>query len=209
MRRAIPCAVFALAAACAFPGAAAAQKAGFEIIPYGGYRSNGEVSGRGDLFDDRLDLEVDESALYGVAFDVPLVAGLKLELTVNRQESALNLDSGLIFDAVELGDITVTYAHAGLLWQWRLGQVEPYAGASAGLAILDPRFAGLDSEERFSVAFAGGVKTFFSPHLGLRFEARIYAIDLSESFDDCRDYCGGYDEALVQGEATVGLVLTW
>lgn len=208
MRRATLYATLILAACCAIPGTAAAQTQGFELIPYGGYRSNGEVSGRGDLFDDRLDLQIDESALYGVALDIPLGAGFKLELLLNRQDSALRLDPGIIFAGDELGDLSVTYAHVGGLYQWQLGQVQPYAAVSFGLARLDPEFAGLDAEDRFSGSFGGGVKTFFSPNFGLRFEARIYAIDLNESFHDCRG-CRTYDQFLYQGEGTVGLIFAW
>jgi len=209
MRRATLCIAIVLAVAATAPSSAAAQTAGFEIIPFGSYRTAGEVSSNGRVFDrSSVDLQIKESELYGVAFDIPLAGGLKLELMVNRQESALEIDPGLVIPGFELGDLSVTYAHVGVVWQARLGQVQPYAVASGGLARLDPQFAGLDAEDRLSASLGGGVKVFFTPRFGLRFEARGYAIDLSESFRDCRD-CGRYDETLYQGEGTVGLIFAW
>lgn len=218
MRRTTPCpslfalalaVAVALAGALALPASAGAQTAGFEIIPFGGYRTNGQVTSSdrfGDIFS--TDLQIGESSVYGVAFDIPLAGGLKLELTVNRQQSALEIDPGLTLPGFELGDLSVTYAHVGVIWQWRLGQVQPYIGVSGGLARLDPQFAGLDAEDRLSASLGGGVKIFFSDRFGLRFEARGYAIELNESFDSCRQ-CGRYDNTLTQAEGTVGLIFAW
>jgi Outer membrane protein beta-barrel domain len=199
----------ALAGSLALPSATAAQTAGFEIIPYGGYRTNGVVTSsdrHGDTFS--TDLQLAESSVYGVAVDIPLSGGLKLELTVNRQDSALEIDPGLTEPNLRLGDLSVTYAHVGLIWQWRLGQVQPYVGISGGLARLDPQAPGLDAEDRLSASLGGGVKIFFSDRFGARFEARGYAIDLNEKYDNCRQ-CGRYDNTLTQAEGTVGLIFAW
>lgn len=213
MRRTVPPAVLVLAL-LALPTAPAAAE-GFELIPFGGYRSKGDVS-VSDPAGLGADLEVGEGELYGVALDIPLAGGLKLELAVSRQQSALSVDPGLFVEGVELGDLDITYAQVGLLYQWQLGQVEPYVGASAGLARLDPQIAGLDAEDRPSGSIGGGVKVFFNDRFGLRFEGRGYGVVLDETFDDdevCRrrrrDRDCGFDDTLVQAEATVGLIFAF
>ena len=146
------------------PGPWRRRPPGFEIIPFGGYRTNGDVSSNGRGFDrSSIDLQIKESELYGVAFDIPLAVSLKLEVMVNRQESALEVDPGLVIPGFDLGDLSVTYAHVGLVWQRHQGQVQPYAVVSGGLARLDPQFAGLDAEDRASASLGGGVKVFFTP----------------------------------------------
>jgi opacity protein-like surface antigen len=199
----------AFALALALPGPAVAQTAGFELIPFAGYRTDGTIEGSyHDHHSSSPHLKVAESDLYGVAFDVPLTGGLKLELMVNRQDSALKLDPGFLDPEIRLGDLSITYAHVGVLWQWRLGQVQPYVVASAGLARLDPQGSGLSAEDHGSASLGGGVKVFLTPNFGLRFEGRGYAIDLNDSFRDCND-CGRYDDYLYQAEGTAGVVFSW
>jgi hypothetical protein len=130
----------------------------------------------------------------------------------NRQDSALTFDPGLFAGEVGLGDVEITYVHVGVLWQWELGQVKPYVVGSGGLTRLDPTAPGVGSEDKPSLSLGGGVKTFFTPNFGLRFEARGYATALDGSFDDdggrCRRDCS-YNDTLYQAEATAGLIFAW
>jgi hypothetical protein len=210
-RRARPVVAGALLALLALPAGAAA--AGFELIPFAGYRTKGDL----DVEDPAglgSDVEVEEGELYGLAFDVPLTQALKLELMVSRQQSALVVDPGLFAEGEELGDLDVTYAQVGLVYQWQLGQLQPYVTVSGGLARLDPRFGGLEAEDRPAGSIGCGLKVFLNPNFGLRFEGRGFGVSLDDSFDDddrCRrrgDRCG-YDDTLVQAEATVGLIFAW
>lgn len=190
------------------PAALAAQPLRFEISPYVGYRLNGAVDSR-ESFDQ--DLEVKESSTYGLRLDIPLSSNLQLEILGNRQDSAFQLDEGVLEPSLELGDVTLDTVHAGLLYQWGNGQVNPYFVFSGGITRINPDFPDLESESRLSGSLGGGVKVFVNRNLGFRFEARGYWIDLDARFDDddcrrCRDDDGS---ALYFGEANAGLVFSF
>jgi hypothetical protein len=191
------------------PAAAVAQPGRFELTPFAGYRLDGDFDAESsDAFDPDLNVEIEESAIFGILFDIPLTPNWQLELLANRQESSFIVDSGLFAPADELGDVTLTYLHAGILLQWGLGQVNPFVAATAGLARIDPQFEELEADNRFSVSFGGGVKVFFADNLGLRLEARGYWTDLDTGFEDRYDR---YDSGagLTQGEASVGLIVAF
>lgn len=192
------------------PASAAAQFPRFEITPTVGYRFNGDFDLSGDdLFDQNA--EIEESSVFGATVDIPLNENWQLELLANRQESTFILDEGLFEPETELGDVDLSYFHVGLLYQWGLGQVNPYFAFSGGLARIEPDFSALEAENRFSASLAGGVKFFFSPNVGLRLEGRGYWTNLDTEFNDDDDRFDRYDDsdALYQGEVSAGLILAW
>jgi hypothetical protein len=203
MRRAIFILAFLL------PAAVFAQPGRFEITPFAGYRLNGDFNAESsDVFDPRLDVEIEESAAYGVLLDIPLAPNWQLELLANRQRSAFIVDRGLLEPSRELGDVDLTMVHAGVLLQWGAGQVNPFLAVSGGLTRIDPQFEELDADNRFSVSFGGGAKIFFSENIGLRLEARGFWTDLDTGFRDRYDrYDSG--DGLYQGEASAGLIFAF
>ncbi|HEX7181410.1 MAG TPA: outer membrane beta-barrel protein [Thermoanaerobaculia bacterium] len=205
MRRALLALLF-----IAVPAAAFAQPGQFEITPTVGYRFAGEIENAGDIgfpdFDQ--DVEVDESATFGIIFDIPLTPNWRLELMANRQDTGFSVDEGLFSPAEDLGDVSIDFFQAGFLYQWGLGQVNPFIVGTLGLARVTPDFPELDAENYFSGTLGGGVKVFFSENVGLRFEGRGYWTNLDTDFDERYDR---YDSEgdLVQGEASAGLIIAF
>lgn len=205
MRRALLALLF-----LAVPVAAFAQPGPFEITPFVGYRFAGEIENAGDIgfpdFDQ--DVEVDESAVFGILFDIPLTPNWRLELLANRQDTSFSVDEGLFSPAQDLGDVSIDFFQAGFLYQWGLGQVNPFIVGTLGLARVSPDFPELDAENYFAGTIGGGVKVFFSENVGLRFEGRGYWTNLDTDFDDRYDR---YDSEgdLVQGEASAGLIIAF
>jgi Outer membrane protein beta-barrel domain len=210
MRRAFFLLLFLLPAAAAFaqpPGYLPVGR--FEITPFAGYRLEGEFDAS-DAFGD-VEVEVDEGAVFGLIFDIPLDPNWQIELLANRQETSFVDDEGLFDPASDLGDVTLTYFHAGILFQWGEGQVIPFVTGSLGLAHIQPEFDDLDADDRFSTSFGGGVKLFFADNVGLRLEGRWYWTDLGDDFDD-DDFHHHHDDegdGLFQIEGSVGLVIAF
>jgi hypothetical protein len=205
MRRALLAILFLL------PAAASAQRLyRFELTPIAGYRLAGDFNAESDSgFDPRLKVKVEESAIYGALFDVPLgEAGWQLEVLANRQRSSFVVDHGLLDPSTRLGDVTIDHVHVGLLYQWGRGQVNPYLALTGGVGRIVPEFANADAEDRFAGSLAGGVKIFFTPNVGLRLEARGYWTDLGTGFRN-RDRRYDSGEGLYQGEGSAGLILAW
>ncbi len=194
-----------------FPAAAFAQPGRFEITPVAGYRLEGDFDARSsDAFDPDLNIDVDESASFGVLFDIPLAPSWQLELLANRQRSEFVVDHGLLAPSTTLGDVDLTILQAGFLFQWGGGQVNPFATMAAGLTRIDPKFNDLSSDDRFSFSFAGGVKLYLAENIGIRLEGRGYWTDLgTNNFDD--HHHGDYDseDGLFQAEGSVGLIIAF
>jgi hypothetical protein len=188
-----------------------AQPAGVEITPLIGYRSGGtidrDVTG---LFGE--DVVIESSPVLGLILDIDLSREFQLEFLVNHQESDLEFDDQLFEPDDEIGDVEITYWHAGILWRYSVTDVQPFLGLSVGGATIDPQIPGADAENRLSGSLAGGVKVFFSRNVGFRFEARGYWTDLGGDDEDDCFRCDDFDdqsEGLYQGEASVGLVLSF
>lgn len=189
------------------PAAAFAQPSQFELTPFAGYRLNGEIDSSADLGFEQ-DVEVEESAVFGVLFDIGLTPSWYLELMANRQDTTFSVDEGLLAPSRELGDVTISYFQAGFLFQGGAGQVNPFFVITGGLARIEPDFPELDAENYFAGTLGGGVKIFFSPNVGLRLEGRGYWTNLDTDFNDRYDR---YDSEgdLLQGEASAGLILSF
>jgi hypothetical protein len=193
------------------PATASAQER-FEITPFATYRFGGEVNAdSNDFF--RRDVEIDDGGGYGISFGIPLSYGLQLELQADRQESEFTVDDGLFEPDADIADVDVTYYHAGLLWHWGGGQVNPFFSISGGLSEIDIDLPRVDSEHRPSLGLGGGAKVFFTDNVGMRFEGRAYFTHLDDDddrrhrddfFDDDDD-----DEVMTQGEARVGLIFAF
>lgn len=192
------------------PALAYAQPSEFEITPFAGYRLGGEFDASNeDFFDTNLDAEIEESSIYGVIFGIPLSRDWKLELLASRQESAFIIDEGLLSPTTELGDVTLSFYHAGFAYEWGLGQARPFLFGSAGLARIEPDFPELNAENRISGSLGGGVKVFFSENIGLRFEGRGYWTDLGTDWEDRYDRYDDDSGGLFQAEASAGLILAF
>ncbi len=189
------------------PAAALAQTHRFELTPVAGWRFDGEFNVDGDFLDER-DVRVDEGASFGIIFDIPLNPNWQIELLANRQDSEFIVDAGLFTPEQSLGDVTVDIVNAGLLYQWGPGQVQGFVSGGLGIARIEPDRPNVEAESRFAGNFGGGVKVFFAENVGLRFEGRGYWVDLETGFDDRSDRFES-DEGLFQGEASVGLILSW
>ena len=204
MRRAL----FGLALLLLLPAISHAQPGRFELTPMAGYRLQSDFDTHDDVFGSRVD--VDESAAYGLFFDIPVFPNWKLEILANRQQTQFVTDRGLFTHTDVLGDVDLTTVQAGFLFQWGEGQVDPFFGFAAGLTRIDPKFDGLSSDDRFSVSFGGGVKFFFDRNVGLRLEGRGYWTDLETGFDDHGHHGHDHsDDGLLQWEGSVGLIIAF
>ena len=184
------------------------RNSGVELTPFVGYQWGGNIdAGVSDLFD--RDVKVADGAAFGVALDVPINYNLQLELLANRQQSNFEGDNGLFDEGSNLGDVNLTYYHAGLLWEFPVERnVRPFFVVGAGVTNIDPRFAGASNETKLSGNMGGGVKLFFSDNLALRVEGRGFWTNISDdnNNNDCFR-CNNRDHDLYQGEASVGLVI--
>lgn len=205
-----------LLAALAAP--VAAQGTRVELTPYGGWRWGGELeAGDNVLFDE--DVDVDDSATYGVRLDVALTDSLQVEVLASRQSTRFTTGDDALFGRNRgLLDVDLDTLQAGLLFQGGRGQVHPFGVVTVGVTRLDPEGNFVDSDERLSASAGGGVKVMVSRNVGFRFEGRWYWVDTEDDtrdddddwWDDDRwDDDWDWDGDLYQGEVTVGVVMAF
>lgn len=185
------------------------RRGAFELTPFIGYRWGGTIFAD-QTFIFGQDVDVASSANLGVNFALPLGdSGLKLELMANRQSSQLETDGGLFEPEDEVADIDITYLHAGLQIPFAESRnATPYFVVSGGLANFDPQISGVSAENRFSASAGAGVKIPMSNILSIRLEGRGYYAALEED-DDCTICDYFYNQDFWQGEANIGLVISF
>jgi opacity protein-like surface antigen len=183
-----------------------------EITPFAGYRLSGEVDEGLFGFGFFEDPEVQEGETYGVTLDFGFNPNMQIEVWASRQDTEL-VQGGLLLDEPRPRiDLTMTTVHVGFLYQWRLGQVDPFVVFGGGATRVDPEQPAFEAETELSGSVGGGVKLRFNRHLGLRLEGRVLAVDFGAGFDDDDDdrFRRRDDEAwLVQPEASAGLILSF
>lgn len=199
MRRLIATVLFLL------PTLAFAQRSGIELTPMVGYRWGGTIAAdRSDLFGQ--DVQVANSASYGIALDVPLTYDLQFELMANHQSSSFETEDSLFDGSNRIADVDLTYYQAGLLWQLGGPDIKPYVTLSAGVANIDPDVPGARDANKFSGTLGGGVKMFFADNIAFRLEGRGYWTNIdSGNNNDCFRCDYNPDKDFYQGEASVGL----
>lgn len=188
-----------------------------QLSVFAAYRFGGEFDGVGfddDFFDDFVDLEADDGAGFGVALDVRLTGGLFLELWASRQETELVENEGIFLPVDALFDLDVDYYHAGLLYEWRPGQVHPFFAVSVGATHFAPDDPGLDDLTRPSFSLGGGVKMMLAENVGLRLDGRLISTVVEaddEEFCDHGRFCYDFDDDVYfyQTEARAGLVFAF
>ncbi len=183
----------------------------FELTPFVGYSWGGTIrSFQTDLF--KSDVDLASSANIGATFGIPINdSGMKVELMVDHQQTHFQSGRGLFEPGANLGDVNVTYFHGGLLIPFGDSRnATPFIVVSAGLANVDPKLAGVTSENKFSASAGVGVKVPVNRNLGIRVEARGFFTALSNSNDNsvC-SRCGfnNNNDNLYQGEVNMGLTL--
>lgn len=206
--RLVSAALFAGFAFSSPPVAAQSRGAGFELTPFVGYRFEGNVT-IGDAFESIFDegVDIDRGESFGLILDIPLTSGLQLEFLGSRQSTQAVRNGGIFNPTVEIADLDVTYAHVGVAYNWRFGQVTPFIAGSVGATILEPDLPRSSNETRGSASLGGGIKIHLGEHLGIRLEGRGYWTDTEDGND--RDNCCEDQGGLFQGEALAGLSFSW
>ena len=181
-----------------------------EITPFGGFQFGG------DLRIQSGDLDVSSGLNYGFTIDVSFMPGSKIEFLYSRQVTDLELEDGTTGAVSALFDMAVEFIHIGVMHEWDLGKVKPFAVLTGGVTHMVPQ--GLDRESQWwaSGIFGGGAKTFISEHVGVKAQGRL-AFSLVRAGDElfcAPDIAGGclvglQRKLMTQGMLTGGVFLAF
>ena len=211
MHRRILAAAFAFS--CLLPGALFAQQATpaapppsttVELTAFVGRQSGEDFSDQATGQQARLHSADNAGLILGVN----LAPDIQLEFLYSRADTSLKDDT-----ATTLADLKMEHLHMGAAYVYSAGHVRPFLSVTAGATRLDPKGSGYDSDTHFSLGIGGGVKFFLTDHIGLRLEARAYAIQVdsdSAAFCNngtCRVYYDG--DFLFQYAAHAGIAIAF
>jgi hypothetical protein len=136
-----------------------------EMSAFGGWATGAVMNtGSGDL-------HIKSSENFGGTFSVGATEEAQLEFTFNHMNSKL---SGYYTGNTNNEcDINVDYYTLGIVRSKNLGKATPYGTLAMGLVDYHPLETDFDSEQKFVVTLAAGVKIKTGERLGLKLQARL------------------------------------
>ena len=213
--RALSLAVAAAAMLSASPLCAQVRQGTVEIEPFAGYLFGGRFSrGTTDLFPYSVDV-ADEPTYGGrVGFNVTSLFEVEFQYSQTETEFEATNGGGIFGPgATRLGDLKIQYFLGYTTFNFGHGRFVPYVTVGAGAATLTPEVAGVNtsSDTRFTASLGGGLKAFFTPHFGLRFDGRAYTTSLGDrNYSSCDYYYGcSTSNWLTNGTATGGILIAF
>jgi len=119
------------------------------------------------------DLHIKSSENFGGTFSVGATEEAQLEFTFNHMNTKLTLEgygTNIVDDEC---DINVDYYTLGIVRSKSLGKAAPYGSLAMGLVDYHPIDVDYDSEQKFVVTLAAGVKIKTGERLGIKLQARL------------------------------------
>jgi hypothetical protein len=196
----------ALAALVAAPVAFAQGQATVEIAPFVGYRFGGSV---GDTYS-AASYGFDSAASAGITISVPVRGTTSVAFLFSRQETGVDVAG---FPETTHYDLTIDHWMVGAVGAFpgHDGRVHPFIEAYLGLTQIQTRDPYSSSSTYFSGALGGGVTFDLATHVGVRLDARAYAVFVNSGAgagcgsSGCAFAFSG--NAMFQGEVAASLVL--
>lgn len=167
-----------------------------DIAPLVAYRLGGDITVNDNATTSGITtetkLELDDATSYGLILDFDLDYQRQIEIYLSHQNTQL-VASQPFLGYSQFG-LTVDYYHIGGLFYPDFpeghGRFRPFVSGTAGLTRMDPKGAGLSTENFFSLAFGGGATYFPVKRMGLRFDARaIFTAVHTDSAIFCSGGC--------------------
>jgi len=186
------------------------DRRGVEITPFGGSRFGGVIDLNSSSNVDYLTIH--STWDYGALLDVDLVPHAQAEFMWNHQPTFLSAHDFLTGTTSRIGQATLDMYHWSFLYELLQpgAKLQPYLVAGMGFTNYNTHgIVSLGNE--FSYNLGGGVKYFFTRHVGLRLEARYSPSRTTEGTALFCDPFFGCFPAHVhnyaeQGQANLGLI---
>ena len=186
------------------PVPASAPGTRFELTAIAGIQSGADFSDQQNGGDVRMH----SAENLGLILDFNVAPDTQLEILYSRATPELD-DS----DGSRLADLKIEHLHVGGVYVYNAGHVRPFFAATLGATRFDPSAPGSGSDTRFSLGLGGGVKLMLTDNIGVRLEARAYAIEVDSDSavfcvnNTCRIHYDG--DFLMQYAAHAGVVIAF
>jgi len=181
----------------------------FELTPFGGTRFGGQI----DLTTNAQNIDyfnIKSTWDYGVIGTVTIWPKFQVEAMWNREQTQLEaISEG---SRIGVSDATLDMFQFGPLYEFgnEHAKLKPFITGGLGFTNFHSNGA-LPFENRFSANVGGGVKYFFTRHVGVRLEARYSPTETSTSTGIVCGPFGCFSTRIhnyaQQGQANFGLIL--
>jgi hypothetical protein len=219
--RIAPAAVFFLLTSLSAPVCVAQVRSGtVEISPFAGYLFGGRFpAGSNGLFTSKVDVE--DHVTYGGRIGWNITSLFEAEAQFSRTETRFVSPGGDVLfgpSGTRLGDLKIDYALGYATLNFGHRRFVPYVTFGMGAARLDPDVCKVrvkpctnpGADWRYTASAGAGIKTFLSPHFGLRFDGRYYGTLLRDDSCDNSRRCGrNRTDWLSNGDVTGGLLFAF
>jgi hypothetical protein len=143
-----------------------AQK--FEITPQYGY----QVGAKWNYYGGYVKLK--SSDQYGLTANITLSDNLEGEFFWAQQNSSVAVKDVIFYPVEEeVTDATVDHFQLGVIHMFGYSEARPFVGMSAGWSTFSPDEPEYNTTTSFSFGFTGGLKYFFSDHVGIRLQGQL------------------------------------
>jgi len=118
-------------------------------------------------------LKLTDSDQYGFTFSADVSSDIQGEFTWTQQNASVIRYNGGILGEVKLTKIRVNHYQFGAIHKFGNDKAIPFAGMSAGWSTFNPENNVYSSDTKFTIGATGGVKFFFSDHIGFRLQTQL------------------------------------
>jgi hypothetical protein len=184
-----------------------------EIEPFAGYLWGGHFD-RGSTAIFPFTVDTEDHFTFGGRVGYNITSLIEVEALYERTETnfVTCCNSGPVFgggNRERLGKLDIDYFLGYATFNFGHSRAVPYVSFGMGAAHLNPDVPGVDAESdtRYTVSAGTGMKLFFTPHFGMRFDGRYFGTLLnSHDHDHC---CSNGSDWLSNGTATGGLLFAF
>lgn len=140
----------------------------FEITPQYGY----QVGSKWNYYGGYVKLK--SSDQYGATLGLNLTDNLQVEFFWAQQNSTVAVKDVILYPKEQdITDARVDHFQFGVVHNFGYSQTLPFVGMSAGWSTFNPDGRAFNSNTSFTVGFTGGVKHFFTDHVGIRLQGQL------------------------------------
>ena len=110
---------------------------------------------------------------FGVTVDCTVGNDFQAEFSWIQQQTSVGVQNVEYPVEQEVSDITVNHFQFGVIRTFGYSDLVPFAGLSLGWSTFDPDRRNYGSNSTFTVGINGGIKYFFSDHVGVRLQTQL------------------------------------
>lgn len=206
MKNKYPKIIFALTTLTMFSQFAAAQ---VYIEGFGGWLWTASIPGY------RQDLKVDDLGNYGARIGFEMDDSRGVEFEWNHTNSTVHYYDWDIDEKDQI-NIAMNYYMLGFVQKFSAGQAEPFGILNIGMLNVSSERPDVSSINFFTVGLGGGIKYYFTDHVGIRLQARLlipmqfsgigFGCGIGTGGASCGAGVNAYS-SIFQGDFTGGLVI--